>query len=195
MLLDDIFSGLDPVTEETIFQSLLGENGILRQESTTVILATHAVHLLPSTDLLVVLGDNGTITYQGTPANLPPNLVSMRDVSAVGQKRDSQTDDSSVRELSVDLEDTEISLNPELPTADAATTDASRQTGDLRVYWYYLKTMGLKHTLLFAILGAICMGFGPAQSMSQPTPESCGGVDFMLMLMHHRSMAKCLGKR
>ncbi|KFZ09212.1 hypothetical protein V502_08876 [Pseudogymnoascus sp. VKM F-4520 (FW-2644)] len=165
MLLDDIFSGLDPVTEETIFQSLLGVNGILRQESITVILATHAVHLLPSTDLLVVLGDSGTITYQGTPANLPPNLVSMRDVSAVGEKRDPQTDDSSMGEFSADLEDIEISLNPELPTIDAATTDASRQTGDLRVYWYYLKTMGLKHTLLFAILGAICMGFGPAQNL------------------------------
>lgn len=195
MLLDDIFSGLDPVTEETIFQSLLGVNGILRQESITVILATHAVHLLPSTDLLVVLGDSGTITYQGTPANLPPNLVSMRDVSAVGEKHDSQTDDSSIGEFSADLEDIEISLNPELPTIDAATTDASRQTGDLRVYWYYLKTMGLKHTLLFAILGAICTGFGPAQSMLQPTPESCGDVNLMVMLMHNRSMVKCLGKR
>lgn len=194
MLLDDIFSGLDPVTEETIFQSLLGVNGILRQESITVILATHAVHLLPSTDLLVVLGDSGTIAYQGTPANLPPNLVSMRDVSAIGEKRDFQTDDSSMGEFPADLEDIEISLNPELPTIDAATTDASRQTGDLRVYWYYLKTMGLKHTLLFAILGAICMGFGPAQSMLQSTPEGCG-VNFMLMLIHHSSMVKCLGKR
>jgi ATP-binding cassette subfamily C (CFTR/MRP) protein 1 len=194
MLLDDIFSGLDPVTEETIFQSLLGANGILRKESIAVVLATHAVHLLPSADLLVVLGDGGIITYQGAPANLPPNLVSMRDVSTIGEKHGSRTDDSGVRGFSVDLEDTEISLNPELTTTDAATADASRQTGDLRVYWYYLKTMGLKHTLLFAILGAICMGFGPAQSMLQPTPESCGGVNFMLMLMHRRFVAKCLGK-
>lgn len=178
MLLDDIFSGLDPVTEETIFQSLLGVNGILREESITVILATHAVHLLPSTDLIVVLGDSRTVMYQGTPANLPPNLVSMRNVSAVGEKRDSQTDDSCRGEFSVGSEDIEISLNPELATIDTATTDASRQTGDLRVYWYYLKTMGLKHTLLFAILGAICMGFGPAQSMLQPTLESCRGVNF-----------------
>lgn len=194
MLLDNIFSGLDPVTEETIFQSLLGANGILRKESITVILATHAVHLHPSTDLLVVLGDGGTITYQGTPANLPPNLVSMGDVSAVGKKQDSQMEDSTERELPVSLEDIEISLNPELTTIDAATNDASRQTGDLRVYWYYLKAMELKHTLLFAILGAICMGFGPAQSMLRLAPEGCGGVSFMLMLMH-RSMAKCLGKR
>lgn len=164
MLLDDIFSGLDPVTEETIFQSLLGADGILRQESITVILATHAVHLLPSTDLLVVLGDSGTVTYQGSPANLPPNLVAMRNVST-GEKRKSQVNDSNIEELPIDLDGMEISLNPELTTVDDATTDASRQQGDRRVYWYYLKTMGLKHTLLFAILGAICMGFGPAQSM------------------------------
>ncbi|OBT89356.1 hypothetical protein VE02_01426 [Pseudogymnoascus sp. 03VT05] len=150
MLLDDIFSGLDPVTEETIFQSLLGANGILRKEYNY---------------LLVVLGDDGTITYQGTPANLPPNLVSMRDMSAVGEKRGTQMEDSSERELSANLEDIEVSLNPEPTTIDATTIDASRQTGDLRVYWYYLKTMGLKHTLLFAILGAICMGFGPAQNL------------------------------
>ncbi|KFY10023.1 hypothetical protein V492_05242 [Pseudogymnoascus sp. VKM F-4246] len=165
MLLDDIFSGLDPVTEETIFQSLLGADGILRGGSTTVVLATHAVHLLPSTDLLVVLGDSGNITYQGTPANLPPNLVSMRDVSAVGEKHDSKMAAPRVRGLSVDYENVEVSLNSESTTIDSATTDASRQTGDLRVYWYYLKTMGLKHALLFAILGAICMGFGPAQNL------------------------------
>lgn len=195
MLLDDIFSGLDPVTEENIFQSLLGADGILRQESITVVLATHAVHLLPSTDLLVVLGDSGTITYQGTPANLPPNLVSLRDASNVGEKRSPQMDDSSMGASSLHLEDIEISLNPELTTIDAGTTDASRQTGDLRVYWYYLKTMGLKHALLFAILGAICMGFGPAQSMLQPTPDSSGSVNCIRMLINHRSVAKCVGKR
>lgn len=183
MLLDDIFSGLDPVIEETIFQSLLGANGILRKESITVILATHAVHLLPSADLLVVLGDGGIIAYQGAPANLPPNLVSMREVSAVAKKQGTQMEDSTERELPVSLEDIEISINPELTTTDATTTDASRQTGDLRVYLYYLKTMGLKHTLLFAILGAICMGFGPAQSMLQLAPESCGRFSFMLILM------------
>lgn len=183
MLLDDIFSGLDPVTEETIFQSLLGANGILRGESITVILATHAVHLLPSADLLVVLGESGTIMYQGAPANLPPNLVSMRDASTVREECDPQTKNSSTREFSVVLEDIEVSLNPELATIDAVTTDSSRQTGDLRVYWYYLKTMGLKHTLLFAILGAICMGFGPAQSMLHTPLESCDAADFMLMLI------------
>ncbi|KFX93901.1 hypothetical protein O988_06581 [Pseudogymnoascus sp. VKM F-3808] len=165
MLFDDIFSGLDPVTEETIFRSLLGANGILRGESITVILATHAVHLLPSADLLVVIGESGTIMYQGAPTNLPPNLVSMRDASTVREECDPQTKNSSTREFSVVLEDIEVSLNPELATIDAATTDSSRQTGDLRVYWYYLKTMGLKHALLFAILGAICMGFGPAQNL------------------------------
>ncbi|KFY35276.1 hypothetical protein V494_06064 [Pseudogymnoascus sp. VKM F-4513 (FW-928)] len=165
MLLDDIFSGLDPVTEETIFQSLLGADGILRGGSTTVVLATHAVHLLPSTDLLVVLGDSGNIMYQGTPANLPPNLVSMRDVSAVGEKYDPKMAALRVKEFSVDYENVEVSLHPESTIIDATTTDASRQTGDLRVYWYYLKTMGLKHALLFAILGAICMGFGPAQNL------------------------------
>ncbi|THC98398.1 hypothetical protein EYZ11_002117 [Aspergillus tanneri] len=42
LLLDDVFSGLDGKTEERIFHSLFGENGLLTDGGTTVILATNA---------------------------------------------------------------------------------------------------------------------------------------------------------
>lgn len=42
MLLDDVFSALDRITSATVFGRLLGHGGLLRNESTTVVLATHA---------------------------------------------------------------------------------------------------------------------------------------------------------
>jgi hypothetical protein len=40
--MDDVLSGLDPTTEEHIFNALLGEMGILRAHGTTVIMTTHS---------------------------------------------------------------------------------------------------------------------------------------------------------
>ena len=42
VILDDILSGLDAATEEEVFASILGPKGLLRQQGTTVILATNA---------------------------------------------------------------------------------------------------------------------------------------------------------
>ena len=42
VILDDILSGLDAATEEEVFASVLGRKGLLRQQGTTVILATNA---------------------------------------------------------------------------------------------------------------------------------------------------------
>ncbi|KAJ0284634.1 hypothetical protein COL940_003955 [Colletotrichum noveboracense] len=40
LLLDDVFSGLDPGTEEIVFGNLLGSNGLLRNNDTTVVLVS-----------------------------------------------------------------------------------------------------------------------------------------------------------
>lgn len=42
MILDDILSGLDPTTEQTLFDALFEPEGICRQQGITVILATNA---------------------------------------------------------------------------------------------------------------------------------------------------------
>ena len=41
-MIDDAFSGLDASTEEHIFESVLGDQGLLRGVDTTVILVTNA---------------------------------------------------------------------------------------------------------------------------------------------------------
>lgn len=41
-MFDDVFSGLDKVTEQAVFSRVFGKDGLLRKNGTTVILATHA---------------------------------------------------------------------------------------------------------------------------------------------------------
>lgn len=41
-IFDDVFSGLDKVTEQVVFARVFGRSGLLRQRGTTIILATHA---------------------------------------------------------------------------------------------------------------------------------------------------------
>jgi len=40
LILDDSFSGLDPSTEDAMFDNLLGKKGILRQGGRTMLLAS-----------------------------------------------------------------------------------------------------------------------------------------------------------
>jgi len=165
VILDDVFSGLDPVTEDIIFRSLFGSDGLLRRQFQTVILATHAVHLLSKADMVILLGNNGDISYQGNYSSFPTELISMNDFS---NSINSAHLDKGVMIERVDPVDSEEfvprfhSLVTEID--DAVALDIARQTGDSTVYKYYFKTMGRNHVILFTILGAICMGFTPAQS-------------------------------
>ena len=40
-IFDDVFSGLDTVTEQHVFAAVFGKDGLLAQLGTTIILATH----------------------------------------------------------------------------------------------------------------------------------------------------------
>lgn len=163
-ILDDVFSGLDTVTEEHISRSLFGQNGLLRGPSRTVILATHAVHLLDKADNIILLGENSKVLYQGRIPNLPEGLVPKRNF---GESRGHEFPDNATAIETVELINNNpfvSTFHPAMRESDLAAPDISRQMGDFQVYKYYLKTMGLKHAILFAVLGAICMGFTPAQS-------------------------------
>jgi ATP-binding cassette, subfamily C (CFTR/MRP), member 1 len=41
-IFDDVFSGLDKVTEQAVFTQVFGKDGLLRKNGTIIILATHA---------------------------------------------------------------------------------------------------------------------------------------------------------
>ncbi|PHH66889.1 hypothetical protein CDD81_5241 [Ophiocordyceps australis] len=69
-IFDDVFSGLDNVTERIVFTRVFGETGILRRSGTVIILATHAVQHVTHSDHVIALGKNGCIAEQGTFSTL-----------------------------------------------------------------------------------------------------------------------------
>lgn len=46
VILDDVMSGLDAETENVLFNNIFGQNGLLRREDITVVLATNAGMML-----------------------------------------------------------------------------------------------------------------------------------------------------
>ncbi|KAM0258788.1 hypothetical protein ACHAQJ_003630 [Trichoderma viride] len=69
-IFDDVFSALDKATERIVFARVFGKDGLLRRSRTTIILATHSVHLLPSSDNIIALGQDGQVIEQGSFAKL-----------------------------------------------------------------------------------------------------------------------------
>lgn len=164
VILDDVFSGLDPITENIIFQSLFGSDGIFRRGSQTVILATHAIHLLSKADMVILLGNDSDIIYQGSYASFPSELAPRADLHSSSDF--SYSDKATMIEKieAFDSEEFIPRFHPSATELDIVAPNNSRQMGDSAVYKYYLKTMGVKHVVLFVVLGAVCMGFTPAQS-------------------------------
>ncbi|KAL7937120.1 P-loop containing nucleoside triphosphate hydrolase protein [Trichoderma chlorosporum] len=69
-IFDDVFSALDKATERIVFARVFSKDGLLRRSGTTVILATHSVHLLPNSDHIIALGQDGQVIEQGSFSKL-----------------------------------------------------------------------------------------------------------------------------
>ncbi|EPE31810.1 P-loop containing nucleoside triphosphate hydrolase [Glarea lozoyensis ATCC 20868] len=143
LVVDDILSGLDSSTESLVFARVFGPQGLLRRQGRTVILATHAVHLLPLADHIIVLLD-GTVVDQGSFTKL-------------------QSKDSYVRSLGIEQPVIKLRLGDFVGSVfavrDKPETPAMKQLdardGDFRVWIYYFKAIGNMVTFLFFAFVAI----------------------------------------
>ncbi|KAL3425921.1 ABC multidrug transporter, partial [Phlyctema vagabunda] len=158
LVCDDILSGLDPQTQDLIWDNIFGTHGLLRLHRITTVLATHSVHRLRETDHLVVLGDGGTIVEQGTFESLTTGNGYAKEVltrapensSKISQFRDAK---SPAREKEPEAQMVEQSEN---------SNDLLRRTGDMQVYNYYLKSIGWYHGVVLFLLtfaGEFCLFF------------------------------------
>ncbi|OIW32628.1 P-loop containing nucleoside triphosphate hydrolase protein [Coniochaeta ligniaria NRRL 30616] len=66
LLLDDVFSALDGVTAQRVFQGLFGREGRLKQLGLTTILTTTSVGCLREADIVIVLSNDGRVEAQGS---------------------------------------------------------------------------------------------------------------------------------
>ncbi|MCJ1475167.1 hypothetical protein MMC13_003827 [Lambiella insularis] len=149
---DDVLSGQDPITEQHIFDHIFGPQGLLRQQTTTVILATHATKFLSFADNILALGVNGTITEVGSFDELcaAQGYVHSLSIQKSEKVQCTPPHDNGSSEV--------VSNRNEGTTQDTNGADDGRLTGDSSVYRYYLKVIGSQTALLWVILG-ILLGF------------------------------------
>ncbi|KAF1936890.1 hypothetical protein EJ02DRAFT_459161 [Clathrospora elynae] len=141
VVLDDVMSGLDATTEDIIFTSLLGPDGLLRKNGKTIIFATNGLHRLSSADHIIVLAADGTIAEQG-PYSKPGSSVS---AYVQAGKKEVEHNDYKAITLSVPME-----------TQTATEVKGQqRRTGDFTIYKYYAQSVGILNLTLFFFFGAV----------------------------------------
>uniref|UniRef100_A0A8H7KFW9 ABC transporter n=1 Tax=Bionectria ochroleuca TaxID=29856 RepID=A0A8H7KFW9_BIOOC len=175
LILDDVFSGVDNRTSRNIFHRLMGPSGLLRQNKTTIVLATSNVHFLPGADYITILRQGSIIRNQVTYQSLQADeWGTFDDESFVSNDGDGGDDDAkTVRPA----QEPEEKADKATPTPD---TDNTPQTSDSECYKIYLNSFGWK--LLILVLGLKLL-----HTALEAMPLDADGSEVYLKLWTERS--------
>ncbi|KAL8839223.1 MAG: hypothetical protein Q9170_001829 [Blastenia crenularia] len=154
-ILDDVLSGLDMDTENKVFHNLLGFDGLFRRQATTVILTSSSSKRLSFADHIIVLNEHGQIAEQGSFAelNIGGGYVSSLDLPQPDWRVRSQGI-SALDHLLVSASEDHL---PILPHTNEEFEDpdfefeANKRTGDLSIYAYYAKSVGVTAVVTFVV--------------------------------------------
>ncbi|KAL6705718.1 hypothetical protein ACN47E_006507 [Coniothyrium glycines] len=148
LILDDCLSGLDGQTENHIWHSLFGREGLLKRFRTTVLIASSSAKRLPYCDHIVALGAEGTIAEQGTfeKLNVLGGYVSSFDLAPPDWD---YSPEKNVYEAPPRYTERQISSSKVVE--DDLQADANRRTGDVAIYLYYIRSVGWIPTLIFMV--------------------------------------------
>ncbi|KAF4981000.1 hypothetical protein FZEAL_3115 [Fusarium zealandicum] len=133
-IFDDVFSGLDKVTEQTVFGRVFGKGGLLRKNGTTSILATHAVHRLPESDYVVALDKEGKLIEQGTFSDLRSGGSYVESLDISGHFKD---DDDERTPEDADAAKKPTTSNPQTQQQE----NKHDLPSDKSVFTYYFKAI------------------------------------------------------
>jgi ABC-type multidrug transport system fused ATPase/permease subunit len=140
-VLDDVLSGLDARTEESVARAVFGPQGILRRSGTTVIFCTQSAKYVSIADQVVVLRD-GRVSFSGPPANLvSSNYIPIDENRSSCPASDEREDDS-------------FTAKPPQPT-EAQQVPTPRRVGTLSEHKFYLSTIGPLIIIPWTIVGII----------------------------------------
>ncbi|RYP53067.1 hypothetical protein DL768_001844 [Monosporascus sp. mg162] len=149
-IFDDVFSGLDRITEQKVFERVFSRDGLLRRINCTVILSTHSIQHLPEADDIIALGKNGEVVEQGTFAALK---------NAGGYVQRLKVMDRSIRSSEDAGRGEEAVLTRQI-TAGIEEPDDPTQTADFGVWKYYANALGWFRIALFILLLSVNSGAG-----------------------------------
>jgi ATP-binding cassette subfamily C (CFTR/MRP) protein 1 len=155
LVVDDALSGLDAKTSSHVFSEVFGPSGLCKAHKITAIFVTNDARHLNQADHIVILGADGRVVEQGRPQK----LVHVRDHA--------QAEVTSFGEGPAKQENTGVALDLGPKAAPSTTNDTqhdlARRTGDVAVYWYYVRSIGCLYgaVLLFTTLTfALGLKFG-----------------------------------
>lgn len=154
IFVDDILSGLDWATQRFVWDEVFGPSGLLRKNGITVVVATHALHLIDQPDSVILLGDDGPGSLiQGTLDELKTK-TKIQDLIATSHSADDEAGAATPSSAS-------SQKGVAAASAAAATEgmgdeerqrDVLRKTGDWGLYSYYLNMVGANGVLWFALV-------------------------------------------
>lgn len=184
VVLDDPLSALDSKTETAIFSSLLGENGLLRNGETTVIMTTNAgmnllntfllytltfqVHHLPAADKIVALDSNGRVRPQKSFNEIRNeyDIEGVLGTSPGVQERKPSPPPSSADQFRPKAKNS---------LALVSEKERARRTGDLSCYFTYGQSMGYTRVWIFLVI-AIFFAFSSRFSRKPLHAESISNL-------------------
>jgi ATP-binding cassette, subfamily C (CFTR/MRP), member 1 len=147
MMIDDGFSGLDAETEETVFTTLFGKQGLFRRLGTTVILVTHGVYRLPYANHIISLDAAGRITEQGSFDQLKSAGGYVESLS-IRHKHESLPTNTEDTIDSPEVRPTKSVSERFATQIKAEEEDLNRPIGEWSTYKYYFASIGWRRSLL-----------------------------------------------
>jgi ATP-binding cassette subfamily C (CFTR/MRP) protein 1 len=183
-LLDDVFSGMDAHTVEAVSRALLGSEGLLRNDNTTVILVTHhgkskhasygLTRMISNRDIdkpvtfadQVIVLDNGQITESGSPSEVLQRHPTIDSLGLTSIEPGTTGDISGTVYPPDDL----VISSDDVSEPNEAHVDSRRKNGDISVYKYYLASSGYKTICAYTatmIVWMFCTEF-PCKSANHP---------------------------
>lgn len=150
LVVDDVLSGLDWATQAYIWTNVFGSTGLLRQHGKTCVLATHHINHVEDADQIIVLGEGGSISQQGSYQDLA-------ETEAFGQLLSSRILPSSSDSESADkdTEATQAEDDKPQPVAKDESEEIKVSTTDFSLYTYYLYHIGWKYGALLSFMGIV----------------------------------------
>ena len=154
-ILDDVLSGLDMDTEQRVFHTLFGQDGLLRRQGATTILASSSSKRLPFADHIVVLNEMGKVVEQGSfrELNTLGGYVSSFELQPADWtlRSSEMTNLDQVLAMAVPNKVVYPTLPPSKESTKTAEFEANKRTGDLAIYAYYAKSVGWYAVLIFIV--------------------------------------------
>ena len=146
LLLDDVFSALDPATKLKVAHGLLGPDGLARSEGMTVIFATNDDTVTSLADEVYKIDDDTKGIFLHSAGLLMGYTLPSRV----------QQEGNNIR-LLVDNDQRgqggESSKTVVHQAAGDESKGKSEVVSDREVYRTYVRTMGIKHALVFLLAG------------------------------------------